>query len=123
MNQDSSPNTEVQIESLGRSSYRLTTEVTLPRPRAEVFQFFADAANLEKITPDFLNFRILTPLPIEMKTDARIEYKIRLRGIPIKWRTNILPGSPTSDSWTNKFGAPTASGTTNICSRILAIKR
>ncbi len=94
MNQDSSPNTEVQIESLGRSSYRLTTEVTLPRPRAEVFQFFADAANLEKITPDFLNFRILTPLPIEMKTDARIEYKIRLRGIPIKWRTNISAWQP-----------------------------
>ncbi len=85
---------QIDIESLGRSTWRLTTKVLLPHPRQTVFQFFSDAANLEKITPDFLNFRILTALPIEMKTGARIDYKIRLRGIPIKWRTNISLWQP-----------------------------
>ena len=84
----------IGMEALGRSSWRLTTQVVLPKPRNEVFPFFADAGNLEKLTPEFLNFRILTPLPIEMKQGARIDYKIRLRGIPIRWRTNISVWQP-----------------------------
>ena len=56
----------IQIDKLGLSKWRLTTQVILPKPRDEVFPFFSDAGNLEKLTPEFLNFRILTPLPIEM---------------------------------------------------------
>lgn len=72
----------------------LQTQVWLPRTRQEIFPFFADAGNLDAITPPWLHFRILTPLPIEMKQGAKIHYQIRLHGIPISWRTNIAAWSP-----------------------------
>jgi ligand-binding SRPBCC domain-containing protein len=58
-------------------------------PRKEVFAFFADAANLEALTPGFLAFQIESPLPIEMRAGAIIEYRLKLHGVPIHWRTRI----------------------------------
>jgi ligand-binding SRPBCC domain-containing protein len=66
----------------------------------EVFEFFADAGNLEALTPSFLHFRILTPLPIEMKQGSRIDYALRLFAIPLRWRTRIaewVPGRRFTD--------------------------
>lgn len=72
----------------------IRTEVVLPRSVDEVFAFFADAHNLNMITPDWLSFSILTPRPIEMREGALIDYRILLRGLPMRWRTRITSWQP-----------------------------
>lgn len=69
-------------------------EQMLPRPVDEVFPFFADAYNLETITPDFLKFHVVTPRPIDMREGALIDYKLKVRGLPIRWRTRIEAWDP-----------------------------
>ncbi|MHC4225237.1 MAG: SRPBCC family protein [Planctomycetota bacterium] len=79
----------------------LLREQFLPRPREEVFPFFTDIRHLGDLTPDFLHFRILTPLPLELKAGACIDYRLRLFGIPFHWTTRIEtfePGVRFSDS-------------------------
>jgi ligand-binding SRPBCC domain-containing protein len=72
----------------------LTTQLWVPRTPQEIFPFFADAANLNSLTPPWLSFRILTPLPIQMQEGALIDYRIRLKGIPMGWRTRIGAWQP-----------------------------
>lgn len=74
--------------------YTLKTDIWLPGQIDDVFAFFADAFNLEAITPPWLNFQILTPPPIEMSVGRLIDYRLRLRGIPIKWQSEITMWEP-----------------------------
>ena len=69
-------------------------ELWLPRPRAQVFPFFADARNLEAITPAWLNYEVLTPSPIQMRPGALIDYRVCVHGLPIRWRTEITKWNP-----------------------------
>lgn len=75
-------------------NFFFSTELWLPRPRPEVFAFFADAENLEAITPPWLRFEILTPRPITMRPGALIDYRLRVHGIPIRWLTEITEWQP-----------------------------
>ena len=76
------------------NEYWLNAEITVEQPRERVFEFFADARQLERITPPLLNFKILTPMPIEMKAGLLLDYQIRIRKIPIKWQTEISVWEP-----------------------------
>jgi ligand-binding SRPBCC domain-containing protein len=69
--------------------YRLERSIFIPKAKEEVFLFFSDAHNLERITPAFLHFKILTPGEIVMKPGTLIDYELRLHGIPVRWRTLI----------------------------------
>ena len=63
-------------------------------PADEVFDLFGDAFNLERITPPWLRFRVLTPAPIEMGEGTLLEYRLRLHGIPVRWCTRITAWDP-----------------------------
>jgi ligand-binding SRPBCC domain-containing protein len=69
--------------------YSIDRAQVVPVDRLTAFGFFADAANLEAITPPWLEFAMLTPLPIRMEPGALIDYRLRLHGVPIRWRTRI----------------------------------
>ena len=64
-------------------------ELWLPTPPEKLFPFFSDAANLNALTPPWLHFKILTLAPIVLREGALIDYALRVRGVPLRWRTRI----------------------------------
>jgi ligand-binding SRPBCC domain-containing protein len=74
--------------------FTIHAELWLPRHRAEIFAFFADAHNLQSLTPPWLRFDVVTPAPIAMYPGALIDYRIRVHGLPIRWRTEITAWNP-----------------------------
>jgi ligand-binding SRPBCC domain-containing protein len=77
-----------------RALRQLVRTQLVAAPLDEVFSFFSDAANLQALTPAFLRFRILSPMPIVMRTGAQIEYQLSLFGAPLRWRTRIMDWQP-----------------------------
>lgn len=73
---------------------KLRGEQWVPRPVNEVFGFFSDAFNLERITPPLLRFTVLTPPPIEMREGVLIDYRLRVRGLPVRWQSEITAWEP-----------------------------
>lgn len=76
------------------SGYVLLSTMRLPSNREEIFAFFANARNLEALTPDSLNFRVLTPDPIVMSQGALIDYQLKIRGLPVRWQSEITIWDP-----------------------------
>ncbi len=74
--------------------HTLHREQRLPATPEDVFPFFADAHNLEAITPPLLRFRIVTPGPIPMRVGTLIQYRLRFRGVPVSWLTSIQEWDP-----------------------------
>lgn len=79
----------LRVRTRGTHVHVLDTWQWVRTPPRETFAFFSDARNLERITPGFLGFQIRSPLPIEMRAGALIEYRIRLLGVPMPWLTRI----------------------------------
>ncbi|HEY5913295.1 MAG TPA: SRPBCC family protein [Verrucomicrobiae bacterium] len=70
------------------------SELWLPQPVEQVFNFFSDATNLQKLTPDWLGFELLTPSPIQIGRGTLIDYRLSLHGIPVKWQTENTAWEP-----------------------------
>ena len=109
------------------------TRLELSRPIEEVFAFFGDAANLERITPPELRFEIVTPLPTEMARGTLIEYRLGLLGMRFGWLTRIAEWDPprrfVDEQWRGPYARwvhmhrfwPTATGTAiedEVCYRL-----
>lgn len=75
--------------------FTVSQEIDLPRD--EVFEFFSNAGNLKRITPPEFDFRILTELPIAIKQGSLIDYRLKLHGVPIRWRTEISEWRPPNE--------------------------
>jgi ligand-binding SRPBCC domain-containing protein len=75
-------------------THQLVTTTIINKPLSEVFDFFKDAGNLNRLTPPSVQFKILTPLPIEIKRGTLIDYSIKINGIPFKWQTEICIWEP-----------------------------
>jgi hypothetical protein len=74
--------------------HTLEREQVLAMPPARAFDFFADALNLEAITPPWLHFALETPAPIDMRPGTLIRYRLRLHGLPVRWLTRIEAWDP-----------------------------
>lgn len=92
--EDESKESTLELWPDSNQGYRLQAKLALASPIDDVFDFFSKAENLERLTPLWLNFKILTPLPVEMGAGTLLDYKIRLHYIPIRWRTEIAIWEP-----------------------------
>ncbi len=77
--------------------HTFNTSMSLPLPRDQVFAFFADATNLQRITPPELGFAMVTPHPIDLCEGTRIEYRLHLFGLPFAWQSEIQRWNPPEE--------------------------
>ncbi|HKI69625.1 MAG TPA: SRPBCC family protein, partial [Verrucomicrobiae bacterium] len=75
-------------------THTFAAELWLPQNRETIFRFFADAHNLETITPPWLSFYVLTPGQIEMNQGTLIDYRLRVHGVPLRWQSEITVWEP-----------------------------
>lgn len=74
--------------------FSFQSRLRLERPINEVFAFFSSPRNLEEITPPWLRFRIVSKLPIQMREGVEFEYRLKIRAVPIRWRSRITAWDP-----------------------------
>jgi ligand-binding SRPBCC domain-containing protein len=75
-------------------TFQLQTRLWLPHPRQQIFAFFADPKNLERITPPWLRFEIMNPNLFAVGYGTRIDYRLRIRGFPFRWQSEITAWEP-----------------------------
>jgi ligand-binding SRPBCC domain-containing protein len=69
--------------------HKLERSQVVPITIREAFDFFSNPRNLERLTPDFVHFQFLKPPPEKVAPGTILEYRLRLYGVPVKWRTQI----------------------------------
>ena len=113
---------------------RLRHDTLVPVPLEATFAFFANASNLQQLTPDWLQFSLRTPLPIVMRAGLEIDYLIRLHGLPIAWTSRIdvwEPGNRFVDRqiagpflwWRHEHRFEPTSGATRVIDEIEYLPR
>lgn len=85
---------EAELKELTEGDDVFEAEQYLSEPLEQVFSFFAEAKNLEKITPDFLNFKILSVSDPAIRSGTLIDYRLKIHGVPVRWRTQIEAWRP-----------------------------
>lgn len=84
----------VRNSNVATRTHLLDRTTRVPRPLEEVFPFFANARNLERITPPGMGFRITSSHPLEMRRNLMIDYQLRISGLPFRWRSQITEWNP-----------------------------
>jgi ligand-binding SRPBCC domain-containing protein len=112
----------------------LTYETVVPAPLAAAFAFFADASNLQRLTPRWVQFSIVTPAPIVMRVGLEIDYRIRLYGVPLAWTSRIDVWEPNHRFvdrqiagpylwWRHEHRFETAGGATRVIDEVEYVPR
>ncbi|MEM6334819.1 MAG: SRPBCC family protein [Planctomycetota bacterium] len=84
----------IDVTTLPGGTYRLTMHQWLEPSQQDLWPFFSNAANLEEITPDSVQFHVITPQPVDMHPGTLIDYRLKVRGLPLRWRTHISDWNP-----------------------------
>jgi ligand-binding SRPBCC domain-containing protein len=104
-------------------------EIWLPLAPEELFGFFGDATKLDALTPPWLHFHIVTPAPIRMRPGTLIDYRLRVHGLPVRWRTRINVWEPPHRfvdeqlrgpyrQWIHEHTFTAHDGGTKVCDRV-----
>jgi ligand-binding SRPBCC domain-containing protein len=112
----------------------LTYETVVPAPLEAAFAFFADASNLQRLTPRWVQFSIVTPAPIVMRVGLEIDYRIRLYGVPLAWTSRIDVWEPNHRFvdrqiagpylwWRHEHRFETAGGATRVIDEVEYVPR
>jgi len=88
------------------AEHLFTSRLSIDRPHEEVFEFFSNAENLERITPANLGFHIVAPRPIDIHAGIIIDYRLSMYGIPMKWRTEITLWDPPNEFEDTQLSGP-----------------
>ena len=88
------PSLQILKHPYRKGVFQLKSEFWLPVLREELFEFFSDAFKLEELTPPWLQFRVVTPKPIEMQDGITIDYRLKLHGFPLRWQSKITLWDP-----------------------------